>query len=352
MSLLPTNRKGEADRTHRCSLENDGTLTYISNVTTVATHTLSGRDPVRQPDKTESSLTDTLGAAKVPNYSKRRLVDSKFSPHLFVWIFLVYYRIYAEDGAIPLKTPVIPGDLYLGRIKARSVPPPRTVKVVKLSIAKAENIKFEDHTSTTLFLTPYSQSPMDDADKVTIINGTGPGSTAQEPLALVAKMSDSERDALESGERSGLTSAAEADTIRYGTSIQHSPTYHLDCWGKCTICSTATIMKCHRKSPLIQTSPPLVESRPIPLLRLILPPRSNDVFRGWKESQDLPTPIFMKTHHAILHWKKATSQYFALMAQVWVRVSQWPSFNLNWEARAHWHHSWMGGMPLKIEQQT
>ena len=67
---------------------------------------------------------------------------------------------------------------------------------------------------------------MDDADKFTVLNG-GPGSTPLEALALVAKMSDSERlgDALESGESSGLTSAAETDTIRYGTSVQHSFTF-------------------------------------------------------------------------------------------------------------------------------
>jgi hypothetical protein len=139
---------------------------------------------------------------------------------------LVYYRIYAEDGAIPSRTPVTPGDPFLGRIKVRSVPPPRIASAVKRSIAKLENIK--DRESTSLFLTPYSQLPMDDAHKVTILNGTGPGSTPQEPLALVAKMSDSERSNLESEERGGLASAAETDTtpheIRYRTSIQHSPT--------------------------------------------------------------------------------------------------------------------------------
>ena len=141
---------------------------------------------------------------------------------------LVYYRIYAEDGAIPAKTPFAPGDLFLGRIKVRSVPPPRTAKTVKHSIAKVENIK--DRKSTTLFLTPYSQSPMDDAEKVTILDGTGPGSTPQEPLALVSKMSDSERSALESERRGGLASSVESDTeppeIRYCKSIQHSPTFH------------------------------------------------------------------------------------------------------------------------------
>ena len=69
---------------------------------------------------------------------------------------------------------------------------------------------------------------MDDADKLTILSGTGPGSTPQEPLALVAKMSESERSALESDGRGGT---AEPDTtdaeIRYGTFVQHSPTFFL-----------------------------------------------------------------------------------------------------------------------------
>ena len=137
-----------------------------------------------------------------------------------MWILLVYYRIYAEDGAIPSRTPATIGDPFVGRIKARSVPPPHTAKAVKHSIAKMENI--EDRKSTSLFLTPYSQSPMGDTDKITILNRTGPGSTPQEPLALVAKISDSERSALESGGRGELASAAESDTmppeIRYCTS--------------------------------------------------------------------------------------------------------------------------------------
>jgi hypothetical protein len=140
---------------------------------------------------------------------------------------LVYYRIYAVDGAIPSKTPVTPGDPFLGRINAVSVPPPHTANAVKRSIAKVENIK--DRGSTSLFLTPYSQLPMGDTDKVAILNLTGPGSMPQEPLALVAKMSHYERRALESGGRDGLASAEELDTtpqeIRYRTSIQHSPAF-------------------------------------------------------------------------------------------------------------------------------
>jgi hypothetical protein len=123
--------------------------------------------------------------------------------------FLVYYRIYARDGAIPSKTSVNPGDPFLGRIKVRSVPPPRNVKAVKRSIAKVENIN--DRGSTSLFLTSFCESPM---DEVTILNGTGPGSTPQEPLALVAKMTDLERSTLESDGRAGLASTSRPGTIR------------------------------------------------------------------------------------------------------------------------------------------
>ena len=229
------NRNSKADRS---SLENERPPPpYTSNVTSVPTHNLSGRDSVRQPDETESSHTDTPGVAETPglatqspNYSKHPSDKFMFSHHFsYVWILLVYYRIYAEDGAIPSKTPVTPGDPFLGRIKARSVPPPRTAKALKCSIAKVENIK--DRESTTLFLTPYSQSPMDDADKFTVLNGTGPGSTPQEPLALVAKMSDADRRTLGSGRRGGLASTTAPDTTlpettgRYGTSLRHSPTF-------------------------------------------------------------------------------------------------------------------------------
>ena len=69
---------------------------------------------------------------------------------------------------------------------------------------------------------------MGDVGKVSILNRTVLGATLQEPLALVAKMSDFERNALESGRRGGLASAAEPDTMppeaRYCTSIQYSPT--------------------------------------------------------------------------------------------------------------------------------
>ena len=140
---------------------------------------------------------------------------------------LVYYTIYAEDGAIPSKAPFTSDNPFLGRIKARSVAPPHIVRNVKRNIANVEDIK--DRTiTTTLFLTPHSQSPMGDADEISIVNRTGPGSMPQEPLALVAKMSVSELNALESEGKDELASAADSEPdprIRYRTSIQHSSTF-------------------------------------------------------------------------------------------------------------------------------
>ena len=99
------------------------------------------------------------------------------------------------------------------------MPPPHTVKSVKLRIAKMEDINLNDPTNISLFLTSSLGSPMDDADKINILSRTGPGSTSQAPLAIVAKMSDSQRSALLSERRDGL---AEPNTtppgIRYRTS--------------------------------------------------------------------------------------------------------------------------------------
>ena len=50
------NRNADSEADQR-SMENDGSPTDPSNVTTAPTHTLSGRDSVTLPDETKSSLT-------------------------------------------------------------------------------------------------------------------------------------------------------------------------------------------------------------------------------------------------------------------------------------------------------
>ena len=175
----------------------------------------SGRDSVHG-DKTKCS--------HIANYSKRPSSPTSLIIS-FAWILLAYYRIYAEDGAIPSKTPVLPGDPFVGRINARSVPPPHTAESIKLRIAKAEDINLNDPTTLSLFLTIYNQSPLDDAEKVNILDRTGAGSTPQAPLALVAKILNSERSALESGRRGRLMNAEPLPDFQYRSSIQYSSTF-------------------------------------------------------------------------------------------------------------------------------
>ena len=106
------------------------------------------------------------------------------------------------------------------------------------------------------------------------------------------------------------------------------------------------IMRWQQKWPLIQRNLLLVVYGLTLLHHHIVPPPSSDLFRELREPQNLPTQISLQAYHPILHWKKATSHFFALMAQAWVRTSRWPLFNLKYIA----HQSRMGSISLKIEQ--
>ena len=120
-------------------------------------------------------------------------------------LFGVYYRIYDEDGAICSKKPVNPDNPFLGRMKAKSVPPPHNVASVKCCIANFEGIK--EDTPTSLFVTLYSKSPMGKADKVSILNRKGLGSMPKEYLVLVARLSPQQRKVLESDGRGEYVNA-------------------------------------------------------------------------------------------------------------------------------------------------
>ena len=115
---------------------------------------------------------------------------------------------------------------------------------------------------------------------------------------------------------------------------------------------------------MIQRSHPLVVFGRILLRHHTVPPLLDYAFREWRENQHLSTPTFSRVQHAILHWKKAISRSFALIAQAWVRMSQWPSFMLIAQSGQAWvqmsqlpsfnwksHQSRMGGISLKIEER-
>ena len=137
---------------------------------------------------------------------------------------------------------------FLGHIKARSVSHFHH-QSCKHSISKVEG--FKDPTNTCLFLTQYSQSPMANADKITILSCTGRESMPQEALAIVAQMLVSKQStwSLEGG---GWLASLQS-LIQH---FQRSNTVHLFYFsfhnvsivgGKCTICSKSAIMECHGK---------------------------------------------------------------------------------------------------------
>jgi hypothetical protein len=95
----------------------------------------------------------------------------------------VYYRVYAEDGAIPTSHPVYSDDPYLGRISAKLVTPPQTAINLRHCLSGAENI--DEDIPTILFVSASSQTPMDDTDRVPILAYPGPGCMPDDPMALV-----------------------------------------------------------------------------------------------------------------------------------------------------------------------
>ena len=101
--------------------------------------------------------------------------------------FSVYYRVYAEDGAIPSFRPVYSDDPYRGRIKATMVALPHTARSLRRCLSSIEHI--DRNTPTRLFIATSSQTPMKDAGRVSILANPGPGCTPNEPMVLVANIS-------------------------------------------------------------------------------------------------------------------------------------------------------------------
>jgi hypothetical protein len=103
---------------------------------------------------------------------------------------LVYYRLYAQEGAIQSKHPVSTDDPSLARIMSLHVAPPHTVGSLKCCICKYEGIA--DHESAHLFTSVTSQSAMDDGGRISLLSDGGLGHLPEDPLALVIPLQDPE----------------------------------------------------------------------------------------------------------------------------------------------------------------
>ncbi|KAJ7753540.1 hypothetical protein B0H16DRAFT_769498 [Mycena metata] len=98
----------------------------------------------------------------------------------------VYYRVYAPDGAIPSKTATDVNNPFVGRIRAKSVPPPLNVASLKRTLAHAEGLPDPLGLRSALYRFSLDQTPMDEAEKISdSLLGTGNLFTPENALTLV-----------------------------------------------------------------------------------------------------------------------------------------------------------------------
>ncbi|KAJ7464850.1 hypothetical protein B0H11DRAFT_2050142 [Mycena galericulata] len=98
----------------------------------------------------------------------------------------VYYRVYALYGAIPAKTAFDPSNPFIGRIAARSVPPPHTVLSLKRCLVHAENFSDPTGLRTVLYLNSVATSRLSNTTQLTILGQSESvgGATPETAFAL------------------------------------------------------------------------------------------------------------------------------------------------------------------------
>jgi len=187
VTAAPTYTPNEAQQTTGAHARNERVSGWSASLPTASS--VADSDTVF--DQAESSLEDTVSVGE-----SSAEIASPAGPRY------VYYRVFAEDGAIPSANPVYSDDPYLGRILAKLVAPPHTAMTLKYCLSNFENI--DNTTPTKLFIAPSSQTPMDDAGSVSILVHPGPGCTPNEPIALVIASADVDRGPLDEDQPEGV----------------------------------------------------------------------------------------------------------------------------------------------------
>lgn len=97
----------------------------------------------------------------------------------------VYYRVYARDGAMPVKTSFDPRDPHVGRILASSVPPPHNADTLKRFFLRAEQFSDPKDSRISLYLMSSSQARLLPQSTLILV-GPGPyhGATPETAFAL------------------------------------------------------------------------------------------------------------------------------------------------------------------------
>jgi hypothetical protein len=92
--------------------------------------------------------------------------------------------MYTPERAIPSSAAFHPKDGFIGRIDVMHIPPPHTASTVSRCLAEAEKIPHQ-YSRPMLFSSPADQAPMSATQKISILDGPGPGASQEHPLALV-----------------------------------------------------------------------------------------------------------------------------------------------------------------------
>ncbi|KAJ7663318.1 hypothetical protein DFH06DRAFT_1189982 [Mycena polygramma] len=117
-----------------------------------------------------------------PDYDSHNVDEDKGSTNSPAGPY-IYYRVYSMDGAIPSKTASDSASPFIGRILARSIPPPRKVEQLKRCVAKAESISDPQGLRTILYQDQAARYAMNLGAKLT--TNDGPGATPATALALL-----------------------------------------------------------------------------------------------------------------------------------------------------------------------
>ncbi|EDR06319.1 uncharacterized protein LACBIDRAFT_329011 [Laccaria bicolor S238N-H82] len=96
--------------------------------------------------------------------------------------FLLYYRLYDEEGEVKSKTAFDGNDASLGRVDTLSIMPPHNMASLKSCIVKAEHIVDRE---IQLFEDTNGEAVMKDADWASLLAETFPSCLQGDPLSLV-----------------------------------------------------------------------------------------------------------------------------------------------------------------------
>ena len=110
---------------------------------------------------------------------------SCFALILSIDLPIVYYRPYQEDGAIESRSPAYSNDRFIGRILSKAVTPPHTAASLKSHLCDVEG--YSGSENSYLYSALSSQTILDDASRLALMNRSGPGSSEKEPMVLLIK---------------------------------------------------------------------------------------------------------------------------------------------------------------------